>query len=51
MAGEVHRLETDSTLLVPADAAYTTSRPEGGVTLSIVMDPLAKSRAFAHLDL
>ncbi|XP_043238398.1 3-hydroxyanthranilate 3,4-dioxygenase-like [Amphibalanus amphitrite] len=50
VAGELHTLEADSTLLVPADAVFTSSRPEGGVTMSITMDPLTKSRAFGHLN-
>lgn len=49
VAGERYKMEADSTLLVPADAVYKTTRPEGGVALSIVMDPLAKARAFGHL--
>jgi len=49
VAGEVVRLEEDSTLLVPQDAVFTSSRAEGGITISVTMDPATKPRAFRHL--
>ena len=48
VAGELYSLQTDSTLLVPTGALFTSTRSEGGVTISITMDPLTKDRAFRH---